>query len=170
MATHTFRLVAAVAAALALAHSASHAPASAAPALDGDEIELIGNAGRAKDTLKPKVTAFFTQESYGPGASARLVIQDTASHVTVQIERAGEERRVSFAHDVMRGTPVGEPIRLGAVVGRRTVQLRIGAWPSGVYFARLTAPGSRVGFAPFVLRPAHLSEHRIAVVMPTQTW
>jgi hypothetical protein len=170
MATHTFRLVAAVAAALALAHSASHAPAPAAQALDGDEIELIGNAGRAKDSLKPKVTAFFTKESYGPGASATLVIQDTAARVIVQIFRAGEERRVSFAHDVMRGAPVGEPIRLGAVKGRRTVQLRIGTWPSGVYFARLTAPGSRVGFAPFVLRPAHLGEHRIAVVMPTQTW
>jgi len=34
----------------------------------------------------------------------------------------------------------------------------------------LTAPGSRVGYAPFVLAPHTLGEHRIAVVMPTQTW
>ena len=58
----------------------------------------------------------------------------------------------------------------GAVDGRRTFTIHIGSWPSGVYFARLTAAGSRVGFAPFVLRPTQLGEHRIAVVMPTQTW
>src|SRR5262249_46734340 len=28
----------------------------------------------------------------------------------------------------------------------------------------------RIGFAPFVLRPRHLGEHRVAVVMPTLTW
>jgi hypothetical protein len=56
------------------------------------------------------------------------------------------------------------------VEGRRIVPVRIGAWPSGVYFVRLTAPGSRVGYAPFVLAPSRLGEHRIAVVMPTQTW
>src|SRR5438874_1625220 len=32
------------------------------------------------------------------------------------------------------------------------------------------ASGSRVGYAPFVLSPTELGEHRIAVVMPTQTW
>ena len=33
-----------------------------------------------------------------------------------------------------------------------------------------TAAGARVGYAPFVLRPNRLGEHRVAVVMPTQTW
>jgi hypothetical protein len=50
------------------------------------------------------------------------------------------------------------------------VQVTIGSWPSGVYFAKLTAADGRVGFAPFILRPSRLGEHRVAVVMPTMTW
>ena len=46
----------------------------------------------------------------------------------------------------------------------------IGNWPSGLYFARLTAAHGDVAFAPFVLCPQHLGEHRVAVVLPTQTW
>ena len=35
---------------------------------------------------------------------------------------------------------------------------------------RLTAPGGRVGYAPFVLRPRRLGASRVAVVLPTNTW
>jgi len=50
------------------------------------------------------------------------------------------------------------------------VSFRVGEWPSGVYFARLTAPDGRAGFAPFVVRPKHLGAGRIAIVLPTSTW
>ena len=33
-----------------------------------------------------------------------------------------------------------------------------------------TAADGRVGFAPFVVRPRSLGEHRVAVVLPTLTW
>jgi hypothetical protein len=46
----------------------------------------------------------------------------------------------------------------------------LGAWPSGVYAARLTTDDGRVGFAPVILRPAALGAVRQAVVMPTNTW
>src|SRR6266496_1253204 len=161
---------AALLAALHAATMSAPAPPAHAPELDGDEIELIGNAGRPVDSEKPKLTASFSDESYRPGGTARLVISDTAPNVSVQIFRAGGEAIQTFAHDVMRGTPVGRPSRIGSVHGRRVVSVALGDWPSGVYFARLTAPGSRVGFAPFVLAPTRLGEHRIAVVMPTQTW
>src|SRR5436190_164561 len=73
--------------------------------------------------------------------------------------------------DVMFGTAVTQPVALGRLDGRRTISVRIGSsWTSGVYFAQLTAPGDRVGYAPFILRPGRLGEHRVAVVMPTQTW
>ena len=49
------------------------------------------------------------------------------------------------------------------------IPIEIGAWPSGLYFAKLTAPG-RIGYAPFVVRPAQLGERRVAVVLPTRTW
>jgi hypothetical protein len=138
--------------------------------LDSDEIELTGNAGHVPDSTKPKLTAYFAQESYRPGDRARLVVTDDAANVAVRFFRAGGEAERTIDRDVMLGTPVSPVTSLGTVQGRLAVSLRIGDWPSGVYFAQLTAPGSRVGYAPFVLAPRTLGEHRIAVVMPTQTW
>ena len=71
----------------------------------------------------------------------------------------------------MRGTPVG-PARTLALIKKKQ-SIRIGldpGWPSGLYFAELTAPGGRIGYAPFVLAPEKLGGHRIAVVLPTETW
>ena len=67
----------------------------------------------------------------------------------------------------MNGFPAAPPARYRA--GSRLL-IRIGAWPTGVYFARVTGRGGRVAFAPFVLRPRRLGEHRVAVVLPTLTW
>src|SRR5213592_974042 len=186
MATKTLiRSSAAAAALLAAALPASHAgPASpearvttagatttAHPLeLDGDDIDLMGNAGHARDSRKPKLTAYFERESYRRGEVAHLVVTDRAAHISVQIVRAGGEHMPTIPNDVMLGTAVTSTIGSGAVDGRRVFTIRIGSWPSGVYFARLTASGSRVGYAPFVLSPTELGEHRIAVVMPTQTW
>jgi hypothetical protein len=138
--------------------------------LDADEIELMGNAGHVPDSKKPKVTAYFRRESYGPGDAARLVVTDHAARVDVQIMRAGGEDEPTVPNDVMLGTPVTGTVAGGAVSGHRVFTIRIGSWPSGVYFAQLTGAGGRVGYAPFVLRPARLGTHRVAVVMPTETW
>jgi hypothetical protein len=73
----------------------------------------------------------------------------------------------------MNGVVVARPVEVGWQAHRnRPAQLRvrIGGWASGVYFARLTAPGGRVGYAPLIVRPARLGEHRVAVVLPTNTW
>jgi hypothetical protein len=171
--------VAALLAALAVAT----APFSTAPAskhsrvatgqgmeLDADEIGLMGNAGHVKDSTKPKVTAYFTLESYGPGDKATLVILDNAPSVSVQILRAGGESTETVPSDVMLGTPVTPATAIGPIAGRRALTVSIGSWKSGVYFAQLTARGARVGYAPFVLRPTHLGTARVAIVMPTETW
>ena len=165
--------LAAVTAAATTLAGASVSPAArehAADELDWDEIQLMGNAGRVPDSKKPKLTAYFPRESYPRGGSARLVITDEAANVSLQIFRAGGETEPTIPHDVMLGTPVTPVTDVGKVHGRRIVRVALGHWPSGEYFAQLTAAGSRVGYAPFVLRPAHLGEHHIAVVMPTQTW
>ena len=138
--------------------------------LDSDEIGLIGYAGHAPDSKKPKLTAYFGKESYRPGDSAHLVITDDARQVSIQVMHAGGESGPTVPMDVMLGTPVTKIMPVGAVHGRRVLSIHLGDWPSGVYFVRLTAPRARVGYAPFVLAPRHLGEHRIAVVMPTQTW
>jgi hypothetical protein len=177
MATDT-RIRSSIAALLVLLAGAAapHAAPHAAPApahaqeLDADEIQLMGNAGRVPDSKKPKLTAYFERESYRPGEQARLVVSDDATRVDVQIVRAGGEDEETIPNDVMLGTPVTKTVASGAVHGRRVFSVRMGGWPSGMYFAQLTAAGSRVGYAPFVLRPAHLGVHRVAVVLPTETW
>jgi hypothetical protein len=170
MATDPRILAAAGCAALVASLSAAAAPVRSAELLDADEIELIGNAGHVPDSKKPKVTAYFGRESYRSGDLSRLVVTDHAPRLSIRIYRAGTESEPTIPRDVMLGSPVSAAVALGAVHGRAVVRIRIGSWPSGVYFARLTAPGDRVGYAPFVLAPRTLGEHRIAVVLPTQTW
>ena len=84
------------------------------------------------------------------------MIWTRASAVSVQLFRAGTERTRIEARDEMRGSPVTDTRSLGAIAGRRVVPFRIGDWPSGLYYARLTAKGGMVGHAPFVLRPRRL--------------
>ena len=122
------------------------------------------------DSKRPKVEASFPRQSYGPGSRARLIFVSPARRVTLQFFRAGTEAMRIRASDLMLGSSVTERRSLGNVSAGLKVSVRIGNWPSGVYFARLTARGGRIGYAPFVLRPRRLGEHRIAVVMPTQTW
>ncbi len=91
----------------------------------------------------------------------------------MQIFQCGPERISTRRNDELNGLPVTKPVRYAW--GRRrnaaqTLGLRIARWPTGVYFAKLTAGDGRVGFAPFIVRPTALGAHRVAVVMPTNTW
>jgi hypothetical protein len=139
--------------------------------LDADELDLIGYAGHVPDSTKPKVTAFFPNQSYPVGGAAELHITDRARDLSLQIMHAGTDFTRVTANDVMTGTPVTAVRNIGSVTGDRIVKIRLGKnWASGLYFAQLTAPGARVGYATFVLRPRHLGEHRVAIVLPTQTW
>jgi len=139
--------------------------------LDADELALVGYAGHVPDSKKPKLTAYFPRESYRPGSTASLVITDTANDVTMQVFRCGGETApATMANDVLLGAPVTQPVGIGSVRGRRVVRVPLGDWRSGVYFVELTAPGSRVGYATFVLRPRVLGENAVAIVLPTQTW
>jgi murein DD-endopeptidase MepM/ murein hydrolase activator NlpD len=81
--------------------------------------------------------------------------------------RTGTEQRRIGPRDVMLGSAVSAPTRVPA--GLQTVDVDLGDWPSGLYFARVVA-GSRIGYAPFVVRPRRLGENGVAVVMPTLTW
>jgi hypothetical protein len=134
----------------------------------GEERSLDGRAPTTSE-LTPSVEAAFERESYAPGETASLVISNRARRLRVQIFRSGAERILTRSDITMNGVAVS-PLRwIGASSGRRAVSVRIGDWPSGLYFARLRAVG-RVGFAPFVVRPRRLGEHDVAVVLPTLTW
>ena len=136
----------------------------------GPVVTPEGRDATQRDSLRPKVTAAFPREGYRPGQPARLVFYSTARDVTIQFMRCGLERVATKANDILRGAPVTGRSWVGTVRPGRVLHVRIGDWPSGVYFARLTGAGGRVGFAPFVLRPRVLGRERVAVVMPTQTW
>src|SRR3954451_15121655 len=161
-------LGAALALLLALPAASSPAP-HVDPELDADELGLVGFAGRVPDSTKPKITAYAVRESYPSGGTARIVIADRAFNVMLQVYRAGCELAWTSANDRMFGRPASRLRHVGAVIGRRVVDVPLGRWPSGVYFVRLAA-GKRIGYAPFVLRPRRLGEHRVAIVIPTPTW
>lgn len=128
--------------------------------------------GRAptRSELRPSVEALFERESYAPGTVARLVVRDSSRDLTLQLFRVGSRTFVTRRNDAVSGTPVTGRRALEPSRGTRVVPITIGDWPSGLYFARLAAADGRVGFAPLIVRPRHLGERRVAVVLPTLTW
>ena len=133
----------------------------------GDE----GRDERLVPTNRPTIEAAFPHESYAPGDVARLVIWTSGSSVSLQVFRAGTETENVRARDVMLGTPVSPARPVGTVARGRVIRIRMGPWSSGLYFARLTGRGGKVGYAPFVLRPSRLGvTAHVAVVFSTMTW
>lgn len=132
--------------------------------------EPDGRAERLLPTNRPTVEAAFPRESYAPGNVARLVFWTRGAQVSLQVFRAGTEDTPVRPQDAMLGTAVTSARRIGAVAPGRAIYIRMGEWPSGLYFAKLLARGGKVGYAPFVLRPRALGEHRVAVVLSTMTW
>lgn len=119
--------------------------------------------------LIPTVEVAFLRESYAAGATAQLVIFNRARDLRLRVYRSGPERVVTLSSRTLNGVPVTPSAGVGSSDGG-LVEVEIGRWPSGLYFARVRADDGRIGFAPFVVRPHRLGEHRVAVVLPTQTW
>ena len=105
----------------------------------------------------------FELRSYAPGESAVLVVW-SGTGTTLRIDRVGHA--AARARDPLAGALVTPAVR---VRSDRRLRVPIGDWPSGLYVARLRGPGGE-GLAPFVVRPKRLGEHRVAIVLPTNTW
>ena len=119
------------------------------------------------------IDAGFTRASATPGSVATLELSTDAPSFVLQFFRSGPERLPTFRDGVMNGVEVTRPVLVGwrAHPNRPArLRVRIGHWASGVYYARLTARDGRVGYAPLIVRPSRLGQHRLAVVMPTNTW
>ena len=98
-----------------------------------------------------------------------------APSLTLQFLHCGAENpnEGSDRNDEMLGALKGDPVPMdwtGKRSAPSTITVQTGAWPTGLYAARLTADDGRVGFAPFVLRPATTGTSRQLVVLPTNTW
>jgi hypothetical protein len=119
------------------------------------------------------IDAAFGQASYAPGKTASLSVASDASSFLLQLFRCGPERAPTLSNDTMNGVAVTSPVLVdwrSRTNAPQRLRVPIGRWTSGLYFAKLTAPDGRIGFAPFVLRPRRLGESPVAVVMPTNTW
>jgi hypothetical protein len=139
--------------------SSPHGRPTAVP----DENE--GDASHGLVTTPPNdaVQVSFSRRSYAPGASATLLLRSSAASLSIRFYRAG-----AGGSGPMQGQAVSKAITVWK--SRGSVNLRIGAWPSGLYYAQVTTPGKGTWLAPFVVRPQHLGRHRILVVLPTNTW
>jgi len=118
------------------------------------------------------VDAAFTRRSYPPGSVARLRIATDVPTFALQFFQAGPEAEQTTGYS-MQGVPVSEPQQVAWSAHRNApakLNLRLGDWPNGIYFARLTAPDGRNYYAPLLVRPHPYGLHRVAVVVHTNTW
>ena len=166
-------LLAVPAAAIALLQAAAPVPARVSP---GDQRSLAEVRGEAVAGLEFRendplaIEAYFPRESYRPVSQARLHFETSARSAILQFFHVGPESGKTVGNMELRGIPVSAPVCIGriSVGGARLVA--IGNWPTGLYFAQLTASGGRVGYAPFVVPPKRLGQNRVAIVLPTRTW
>ena len=135
-------------------------------ATEGEATE--GYSIRKNDSFA--IEAYFSRESYRPGTTAQLHFETTLRAVRLQLFHVGPEWSKTAGNMQMRGVAATEPVLLGRIVAGSTARVTIGDWPTGLYFAQLTAPGGRIGYAPFVVPPKRLGQNRVAVVLPTRTW
>jgi hypothetical protein len=125
-------------------------------------------AGGPVTTDEPgSIVAAFAERSYAPGQGAALHLWTPVPQLTARFFRAGPEEKRSARDDVLGGVPAGPARQLTSA---HTQWLAAPRGPSGLYYLQLEAPGGRLGYAPFVLRPGRLGASRVAVVLPTNTW
>ena len=121
------------------------------------------------------IDAGFTQPSYAPGQLAAVHIATDEPTIAYQFFQAGPEQYVTYADNQLGGLPVSSI--LTTLDWRRwtsrthTIYIRIPNVASGLYYLRFSGPDGRIGYAPFVVRPAVLgATSRVLIVLPTNTW
>ena len=120
------------------------------------------------------VEAAFLRRSYLPGEPMELRILADAGALSLQFLHCGAESVSSERNDEMVGVPKGDPVPIdwtGKRSAPATITVQTGAWPTGLYTARLTTDDGRVGLR--AVRPARghaPAQQRQLVVLPTNTW
>src|SRR5205085_1702617 len=133
-----------------------------------------GGAQNAPVVRVQGIDAAFTRRSYAPGEQAELRLATDARSLRLQVfayQSPGppSEQDVKTSGSAKTGPiPVDWSGHRNAPALLRVV--RAGDWPSGLYFVRAQSNDGRVGYAPFIVRPRRLGEHRVAVVLATNTW
>jgi hypothetical protein len=121
------------------------------------------------------IDAGFGQPSYAPGQVARIHVATDEPSFDLRMFHSGPEQVVTYADNQFAGVDVGlAPIHLDWTRWQsspHSITFQIPDVPSGLYYLQFTGADGRVGYAPFVVRPAILgATSRILVVLPTNTW
>ena len=136
---------------------------------------FVGRAPKGIVVRVQGIDAGFGQPSYAPGQVAGIHIATDAPTLSMRIFRSGPEQVVTYADNQMAGVDAGVPPTAIDWASHRSapgsISFRIPNLASGLYYAQFDAPDGRVGYAPFVVRPAALgATGRVLVVLPTNTW
>ena len=120
------------------------------------------------------VEAGFLARSYPIGGEATVGITTDARRVRLQLFSFASVPNPTVRDLRTGGVAVSPAVRIDwqrRGNATRYVQISHAGVPrSGLYFLRVTASDGRVGYAPLILRPRTLGEHRVAVVLSTNTW
>src|SRR6266511_3106140 len=120
------------------------------------------------------VEAGFLQRSFPSGGQATVSISTDARSVRLQLFSLADDLHPTVRDLRKNGVAVAPAVKLDWRPYRSVRHLvrigRAGTFPSGLYFLRVTADDGRVGYAPLILRPRRLGEHKVAVVLSTNTW
>jgi len=120
------------------------------------------------------IEAGFLARSYPVGGTATVAITTDARRVRLQLFSFSGLPRPTVRDLRTGGVAVAPAVRLDwQRRGSATRYVNIshaGVSRSGLYFLRVTTSDGRVGYAPLILRPKKLGEHRVAVVLSTNTW
>ena len=140
---------------------------------------IYGTHGPAKPVDAPVVRVQgvdlgFGRRSYAPGQVAAIRLATDARSVRLQAFDYRPTSPGAPRDPQTSGRAMTAPITLDWRAHRSrpsTVRfVRTGDWPSGLYFLRAQANDGRLGYAPFIVRPRTLGQHRVAVVLSTNTW
>jgi hypothetical protein len=121
------------------------------------------------------IDAATTRPNYAPGQVAVLRVATDEPSLQLRIFHSGPEQVVTYADNQMAGIDIGQPpiVALWSKweSQQHTLTFRVPNVPSGLYYVQLSGDDGRVGYAPFVVRPAQFgATSRILVVLPTNTW
>ena len=121
------------------------------------------------------IDAGAAQPSYAPGQVARIHIATDEPSFDVRMFHSGPETVVTYADNQFAGVDVGiEPIHIDWTKyqsEQHSITFQVPNVPSGLYYLQLSGADGRVGYAPFVVRPAILgAASRVLVILPTNTW
>jgi hypothetical protein len=136
-----------------------------------NDFPLAGHVRVAAPVVRIQRVGVSIGPRYMPGQTAAVSIATDARRLDVDVLSFGIGTGAADVRTTAR--PIAPPVELSWRGHRNApakVRIRIGDWPSGLYFVRVHAHDGRIGYAPFVVRPRVLGLNRVAVILPTNTW